>query len=457
MNTPPDAFTVLGGAEEIGANCCYFHLAGVGLFIDAGLHPRKRDRSAFPNVEFIQEQPVDALLLTHAHTDHIGGIPYLVKHFPHTRILTTRATRDLADIMLRDTTKLLRTSIVTEFPEDILSLYSRDVLEKISMVFEGYPYGEPVVLQGLYSREPLHVTFYDAGHILGSAGVVLQWNGKTLLHTGDVNFQNQSVTSKASLPRHHVDYLIMESTNGAVDTPYNREQEALRLAAFINEISNQNGSVLIPTFALGKTQEVLTLLHQLMHKGRIPTLPLYTGGMSKVIAGVYDRYCYTVPRVNPGFEIADIPQIPLQYDELLKGPYLSSPGIVVASSGMLNAGTTAYNLAQKWMQRRNFGIAFTSYLDPDSPGHALLHSEPDKHFIMAGNKTRRSCRVEQFRFSAHAAREDLVGFVADVRPKHLYLVHGDDEACSELAFQITRVVPETKIFIPALGKRYALP
>lgn len=456
MKLPPDSVTVIGGAEEIGANCCYLHLAGTGLLIDAGLHPRNRDRTAFPAVEFVQEQPIDALVLTHAHTDHIGGIPYVMKHFPHLRILTTRATRDLADTMLRDTTKLLQTTIAAEFPDDILSLYSRDVLEKITMVFEGYTYGEPVELQGLYSPSPAQLAFHDAGHILGSAGVTVQWNGKTLLHTGDVNFRSQSVTLKASLPRHHVDYLIMESTNGAVDTPYDRNQEILRLAAFINEITNDNGSVLIPTFALGKTQEVLTLLHKLMLKGRIPTLPIYTGGISKVISNVYDRYCYTVPRVQPGFEIADVPQIPLQYDELLQGPYFSSPSIVVASSGMLNAGTTAYNLAQKWMQRRNFGIAFSSYLDPDSPGYALLHSQPDTQFLMAGTKTKRSCRVEQFRFSAHAAREDLVGFVADVRPKHLYLVHGDDEACSELAFQVTRVVPDTKVYIPTLGKQYLL-
>jgi cleavage and polyadenylation specificity factor subunit 3 len=358
--------------------------------------------------------------------------------------------------MLRDTTKLLRTSVTAEYSSEILSLYSRDILEKIGMVFEGYQYDEPVSFTGLTSTDRIAATFHDAGHILGSAGLMLEWNGKSLFHTGDVNFRDQSIIPRASFPRRHVDFLVMESTNGAVDTMPDRETESQRLADFINEITNNNGSVLIPSFALGKTQEFLTVLYTLMRKGRIPTLPIYTGGMSKQISNVYDRYCYTVPRVDPGFEVADIPQVPLPYDELHKGPWLSSPGIAVVSSGMLNAGTTAFTLAQQWMPRPNFGIAFISYLDPESPGYALNNSEPDKDFLFAGRKVRRSCRIGQFRFSAHAAREDLVGFVADVRPKKLYLVHGDNEACSELAFQVSRAVPETKIFIPTLGRDYVL-
>lgn len=456
MNNGNDVLTVIGGAEEIGANCCYLNLSGAGLFIDAGLHPRKRDKTAFPRVEYVADRSADAVLLTHAHTDHLGGLPFLMKHFPHLRVLTTRATRDLADIMLRDTTKLLRTSVSSEFSAEVLSLYSRDILEKIGMVFEGYPYGETIELTGMLSTDRVAVTFHDAGHILGSAGIALDWNGKSLLHTGDVNFREQSLIPKATLPRRHVDFLIMESTNGAVETWPDRDEQSRLLAAFINDVTNSNGSVLIPSFALGKTQELLTVLYTLMRKGLIPTLPIYTGGMSKKISIVYDRYCYTVPRVEPGFEVADIPQIPVRYDELNKGPWLSSPGIVVVSSGMLNAGTTAWTLAQQWMPRPNFGIAFISYLDPESPGYALRHSEADRDFLFSGLKARRSCRIEQFRFSAHAAREDLIGFVADVRPKKLYLVHGDDEACSELAYQITRTVPDTRVFIPTAGKDYAL-
>lgn len=451
-----DELIVLGGAEEVGANCCYFHLSGAGVFIDAGLHPRSRSAAAFPRMDSLAERPADFLLLTHAHTDHLGGLPFVMKHYPHLRVLTTRATRDLSDIMLRDTVKLLRTSVVDEFSSDVLSLYTRDMLQKLGLVLEGYPYEESIELHGMRALQPVRATLYDAGHILGSAGVLIEWNGKSLLHTGDVNFVDQSLIPRAHLPRRHVDTLVMESTNGAADALPSRHDESLRLSRFINEITNNNGSVLLPSFALGKTQEILKLLFDLMKDGRIPFLPVYTGGMSRKISNVYDRYCYGVRRVEPGFEVADIPQIPINYDELHRGPYLSSPSIVVASSGMLNVGTTAFALAHHWMQRKNFGVGFISYLDPNSPGHDLLHSPFDKNFMLAGHSVRRVCCIEQFRFSAHAAREDLVGFVADVRPKQLFLVHGDGDACSELAFHIGKVAPNTRIFIPRAGKSYAV-
>ncbi len=451
-----DELIILGGAAEIGANCCYLHLCGAGVFIDAGLHPRNRSAAAFPRMEHLGERPTDFLIVTHAHTDHLGGLPFVMKHYPHLRVITTRATRDLSEIMLRDTVKLLRSSIVDEFSSDVLSLYTRDMLQKLGLVFEGYHYEEPIELTGMRAGHPVRATLFDAGHILGSAGILAEWNGKSLLHTGDVNFTDQSLVPRAALPRRHVDTLIMESTNGASGSVYSRHEESLKLARFINDITNNNGSVLLPSFALGKTQEILKVLFDLMQAGRIPFLPVYTGGMSRKISNLYDRYCYSVRRIDPGFEVADIPQVPINYEELHRGPYLSSPAIVVASSGMLNAGTTAFALAQHWMPRRNFGIGFISYLDPNSPGYELLHSTPDKEFTLAGRTAKRSCHIEQFRFSAHSAREDLVGFVADVRPKQLFLVHGDGEACSELAYHIGKVVPSTRIFIPSVGRSYTL-
>lgn len=457
---------ILGGAEEIGANSCYINAGGTGIIIDAGLHPRRRDRMALPQIERLNDKAVHTFILTHAHTDHLGGLPYVLKAQPHLRMIATRPTRDLVGIMLQSTIKLLQLDNPGELPPDALSLYDRALLDKFALVFEGFPYNEPITLasdewQGAYHqngagkvREALTLTLHDAGHIIGSAGVMIQGGGAAILHSGDVQFARQTLLPGASLPRHHLDVLIMETTNGADEHPRSHHEEQQRLAAFINQISSQNGSVLLPVFALGKTQETLKILYNLIRQGAIPDLPIYSGGMSRRISKVYDRYCYTVPRVEPGFEVADIPCRSIIYDELLSGRYFHEPSFVVLSSGMVNVGSPSYTLAERWMSFPHFGIGLMGYQDPSTPGYQLLHSERNKPFVMANKKVTRKCHLEKFRFSAHSNREDILSYIFDVRPKHLFLVHGDTDATESVGLAVKENLPQTKVYIPVLGKSY---
>jgi Cft2 family RNA processing exonuclease len=463
---------MLGGAEEVGANCCYINVGGVGVVIDSGLHPRRRDRLALPRLDLLAERPVDAFILTHAHTDHVGGVPYMMKCFPHARMIATRPTRDLIEIMLRNTVKLLGSELTEEFPRDALSLYDHALINKFSLVFESVQYGDSITLEhreeyyghhaqrqslnGNTAIHPVSISLHDAGHIIGSAGVLLEIDGVSIMHTGDVQFGKQALLPGASLPRHHVDCLIMECTNGADEHPYTYKQEKDRLAAFINAITDHGGSVLLPVFALGKTQEVIKIVSNLMNAGKIPRLPIYTGGMSKKISKVYDRYCYAVPRVEAGFELSSIPQQPLPYNDLLAAKYFKEPSIVIASSGMLNAGSPSFRLAERWMEIPHFGIGIMGYQDPSAPGYDLMHSERNKDFAMAGKTYNRKCHLEKFRFSAHASRETLLNYVFDVRPKHLFLVHGEPAAAESLGAVIKEHLPQTHIYLPTLGKSYLL-
>lgn len=454
MTPDTPEFIQLGGAEEIGANSTYINLGGNGIIIDAGLHPRRRDAKALPDYEPTRHKAADYFILTHAHSDHVGGLPYLMKFHPGMRFLTHRATRDVSEIMLRDSAKLLRSGIRSEFPEGALSLYNAEILQQIGMIFEGLRFEEPLVLRSDRAHADVKMTLFPAGHILGAAGILLECEGFSVFHTGDVSFDDQSLIPKASFPRHHVDVLITECTNGADESEHNRTDEIAKFASFINQVSNEGGSVLVPVFSLGKTQEVLKILYDLMRKGSIPTLPMYTGGMSKKISTIYDRYCYSVPRVTPGFELTDIPQVSLDYGDLHSQPYLTEPSIVVASSGMMNRGTASYKLAWEWHRKANFGIAFVGYQDPDSPGYALLHSEPDEPFHFVYKNMKRRCKIGKFRFTAHASRTSIVDHILDVRPKKVFLIHGENEALDSIGLTIKEHLPGTKVCVPRQGISY---
>ncbi len=449
-------FTVLGGAEEIGANCMHLSFGGTGIIIDAGLHPKERDIRAFPNIDALKYQDIDALLVTHAHTDHIGGMPFLLKQHPYLSMHTTALTRDIASVMLKNTVSLIRDQIeLNKEMQDAISLYDKSIIEYISTVFETHGYGESFEVFGKRSQHPVECTFYDAGHIPGSAGVLLEWNGMSVFHTGDTCLQDQWLIPKASFPKHHVDVMFCESTNGAEESHPTKDSIMKECAQFINEITNANGSILIPCFALGKTQETLIMLHQMQRKGMIPHLPIYSGGMSKSISSVFDRYCYTSPRINPGFEISDIAVHPMPYEELSKAAFFSTPSIVIASSGMMHAQTTSHKLAMQWMQKPSFGILFNGWQEPDSPGYALSNSELGKPFLFSGHRIERKCKVASIRMSAHARKRDLLTLIRDIRPKTLVLIHGETSACEAIAMEAMDMFDgDVAILLPQQGETY---
>lgn len=448
--------TFLGGVQEIGASSSYLYLNGTGIFIDSGLHPKKRDKDTFPRIDLTEGMPTDILAVTHAHTDHIGAIPYLLKYHPHLKIYMTEATRDLAEIMLKDTAKLLKSEVALEFTNEILSLYKPEVLKKIGAVMNGLKYEMPHRFTGRTGKSEIDISFHHSGHILGSSSIHVESDGFSFLQTGDIKFSDQQVLKGAKLPRRHLDALVIESTNANNPKLPSWNSEVNRLSRFINEIVNENGSILVPCFALGKTQEVLKILQDMMIHGKIPHLSIYTGGLANKISLYYDKYCYTVPMVNPGFEISDIPQEKILRSELMKGKYLREPSIVVASSGMVNEGTISYELAKRWMRTHNFGIAFVGYQDEDEPGYALLNSEIDKEFKFGKMKMKRRCKVDNFRFSSHARLEDLIDYIDDTEPKYLFIVHGEEESSENLAASVYDRNKNIRIILPEINKSYSL-
>lgn len=448
--------TVLGGAEEIGANCCVVDLDGTAVMVDAGLHPKRRDAGAFPDMQSLGDKQCDVLVVTHAHTDHMGGVPFVLRKMPWMRPLMTHATRDLSQITLHNTGKLLRKEHPEILSAEVEEFYRGATIDHLRMAFEAVPYNEVRSVRGYNGRSDVDLTLHWSGHILGSAGVRLECRGRSVMLTGDVNFTDQASIRGAQLPRTHADVLVMECTNGAATDLHDRHTEEQRLARFIAQVSSAGGSVLVPVFALGKTQEILTILHSLMRKGSIPHMPIYTAGMGVRISKVYDHYCYTEPVRHAGFEISDIPQERINPDELEREKFFSNPSLVVVSSGMLNQPTLSWRLAMMFARRPTFGIAIVGYQDVDSPGYALQNSAPGEKFVFGNKLLRRSCALESYRFTAHARPEELVAYVDDVKPSTLVLVHGSTEACDAIALDVLDRHPGMRVIVPRQGASYTL-
>jgi Cft2 family RNA processing exonuclease len=272
----------------------------------------------------------------------------------------------------------------------------------------------------------------DAGHILGSTAVLIEAEGRRILYTGDVNFHDQSLMLGAKLPVDNIDTLIIECTRGAVPQPegFTREQEELRFASAIREVFAQGGSVLVPVFALGKSQELLTMLHTLRKKGLLPECPVYIGGLSTKLSEIHDRLANESHRQHRGLDLLEtVAPFTISGREINQFPV--RPGRIYAlSSGMMTEHTLSNIIAPHFLPNPAHGIFFVGYADPLSPAGRLRMTKLGESFQVAPDiqpETLR-CRVEVFGFSAHGDRDSFIEYVERAAPRQVLFVHGDPDA-----------------------------
>lgn len=447
-------FSVLGGGGEIGANSYLLSINDTNIVLDAGLHPRKKGSQSFPDYESIKDKTIEHLIITHAHTDHIGSLPYFLKFFPYAKIHTTKATLSLAEIMLNNTTRILKEEFDFEFDKSLISNYKEETLDIIPMIVKRYDYNEKIFL-----TENVSFEFFDAGHILGSASVLINAGGKKIFYTGDINLRNQSLIPQAELPSHKIDILITESTNCASENYPDYKEETKRLASFINRVINKGGSVLIPSFALGKAQELLMRIYSLMKKNQIPHVPIYYSSMSKAVNDIYDDYNFTVNRIKKGFRLSEIDFTLLKREDNSKGDFYKKPSIIIATSGMMMPRTASYIIARQFLQRANFGIAVCGYCDPETPGYKIKNAKPyDRiYFNNYDNGIDVKCEIGNFRFSSHSRKEEIESIIDDLNPETIIIVHGDETAINALGSYAINKYPNKRIIAPELNREYKLP
>lgn len=455
-------FQSIGGGKHIGANCHFLQLDRIGMLLDAGMHPVRYGHESLPSFDFVRDHLIDAILVTHCHLDHIGALPMAIKNFPHSRIFMTYASSFLYSTLLHNTVTVMR---LLKEEKDILEypLYSHEDVDLVSYIVQGMKFEKSFKIYGHdNSQVGIEGKWYPAGHTLGAGGLYLHAREGRVFYTGDTSASNQFLIRGAVNPKDPVDILISECTLGANEEAESikRKQEVQTLIKILNETFNKKGTVLIPAFALGKTQEMLWLVNNLKQRKLIPDVDIYVSGMGRAIARIYDLTIEYSHRVDDQYFFDDVEfSVIDQQDTLSHGLWLKRPSVIIASSGMMHENTPSYWLAYKMMREPQHTICFVGYTSPDSAAHVVAHSKKHESIVLPGlsESVPRHCRIERVHFSGHSTRQEVLKTIQNINPKKLILVHGGNDAALEwMNKQVTDWNNKIEVMTPEIGQTIEL-
>lgn len=424
--------------------------------IDSGMDPKSAGLEALPDFGALESHSAQAILVSHAHHDHIGSLPVLQRRQRGANVIMTEATGEVGSAMLHNSVNVM-TSQRDELDIKEYPMFTHRELDEIRPSWMYREFEHPFVIPGTQ----INASFHDAGHIIGSAGILLREGSNSLFYTGDVCFENQTIARAASFPQKDVDVLVLETTRGTHERPadYTRKAEKERLAKLIQETFEANGSVLIPVFALGKTQELLLMMHELSREGLMPSMPVFLGGLGTKITVLYDHYTDRVPRNYPGFRLLeDIDILVAPQGRRRREITYQSRAIYLLSSGMMSEGTTSNSFAFRFIENPKNAVAFVGYTDVETPGYRLRTAKPGEQVVLNRElpPSTLHARVESFDFSAHATREQLAEYAERLKPKKLVLVHGEIPSQTWFENRFRETIPETEIILPEADQVFDL-
>jgi len=452
-------FTNLTRRTEIGANSYCLEAAGQRLVLDSGMHPKEEGEESLPNFRALGERPLDAIIVSHAHLDHIGTLPVLMRRQPDARIFMTETTAEIGSALLHNSVNVM-TRQREELGVVMYPLFTHRETDRASDRWRSCPMRQPFTLGGERARPGeenagITVEFVDAGHVLGAAGVILRAEGRTIFYSGDVNFDDQTITAAAAFPESGVDVLIIETTRGDSPLPegFTRAAEERRLAEAIGRAFSAGGCILMPVFALGKTQEALGMIHKFRREKLLGEFPIYIGGLSVKMTEIYDRRALTTRRLLPRLQLLEeVAPFVLNGQNIRESPARGGR-IYALSSGMMTPKTLSNIFARQVIENPQHSIFFVGYADPASPAGILKAAQPGDPVTLDPDEppVRLRCHIEQFQFSAHASRESIVRYVKQLAPKKIVLVHGDVPAVEWTRAQLAAALPGSEVIVPTPG------
>jgi Cft2 family RNA processing exonuclease len=445
---------------EIGANSYYLEAGGTRLILDCGMHPKDAGENALPNWKPIDGQTIDAILITHAHQDHIGTLPVLMRRQPHARIFMTEATSEIGSLLLHNSVNVM-TRQREELGLTIYPLFGHRETDRASDQWRLCQYRQPYTTSSdrVGDDGALTFEFWDAGHVLGSSGILLRVEGRTIFYTGDVNFDDQTIMQSAIFPQSDIDVLIMECTRGDTSEPagWSRPSEEKKLADAIEATFSRGGCALIPVFALGKTQEALGMFYEFRRQQQLD-FPAYIGGLSSKMTDVYDRRASQTRRQWPRLQLMhDVAPFVLNGQTINDSPALAGR-VYALSSGMMTPKTLSNIFARRLVGVPQHSILFVGYADPESPGGILRSAKIGDVVSLDPDEPSQTlrCHIEQFQFSAHASRESLVAYATKLAPNKILLVHGEPPAVEWMRAQLSGQLPNSEVIVPTPGVEFEL-
>ncbi|HSL90283.1 MAG TPA: MBL fold metallo-hydrolase [Ignavibacteriaceae bacterium] len=433
----------IGGARTVTGSQHLLHINGKKILLECGLFQGKRSETYDKNKNFkYNPEEIDVMLLSHAHIDHSGNIPNLVRHGYKGDIYATAATVDLCQIMLRDSAYLQEKDIEFvnkkrkkkgELPAE--PLYEMEDVENAMSQFIGVQYNRQIdIFPGVKA------TFRDAGHILGSAGIQLdidEPNGKKIRFgfSGDIGRPDAPVIRNPDVLR-DLDVLIMESTYGNRFHSVTEEVEE-EIASTIREVIDRRGKIIIPAFAVGRTQAIVYMLHKLFDQNRIPSMPIYVDSpLASNATNVFrahpeclDRETYRVfleEGDDPfGFERLTYTKT---VNDSKKLNTSEEPMIIISASGMAEGGRILHHLRNNIENPKNL-ILFVGYAAQHTLARKIMDGENEVNIFGETFKVRAAVKTMDY-FSGHADQRELLDYLKYNPPeklKNLFLVHGDED------------------------------
>lgn len=456
-----------GAAQTVTGSMHLLHLGGRTLLLDCGMYQGRREEARRINSEFpFDVDSIDAVVLSHAHIDHSGNLPGLVRRGYRNPIYCTRATRDLLEVMLRDSAFIQERDVEfinkkhrqRDLPP-VVPLYTKQDVEETLPLLRGEDYGSVFdVIEGVQCR------FEDAGHILGSSSLMLSLreNGTTteLAFTGDLGRSGLPILRDPMFIGDEAEYLITESTyGGRFHAPVG--EMAPQLLEPILRAAERKGKIIIPGFAVGRTQEIVYMLHNLSVAGKIPYLPVFVDSpLSVNVTDVFRKHpeCFddetlailhSPTNSDPfGFERLTYIRDVEHSKELNDRP---GPFIVISASGMCDNGRVVHHLANTIEDPRNM-IIIAGYQAENTLGKKLVMRQPVVNVFGEPHELKAEVVVLNS-FSGHADRTDLMAYIGRfdrTRMKGIFVVHGDPDQSEKLASGL-REAQFDRVYVPSRG------